>query len=161
MLKATEDFARVVGIRESLAAPLIAGNDIRTMNSTTKATLTNAEVIAIDQDPMGAQGRLVASPGVNLQVWSKTLSGTNTRALALLNRGTSMASMTVQWAQIGIPADSATVRDLSEKQDLGAFPGSYTAASVAGKPEIPSGTALSSSAPLPDRRRSVDFQDTV
>ena len=72
-----------------LAAPLIAGNDLRSMSAATKATLTNSEVIAVDQDPMGVQGRLVASPGTNLQVWSKTLSGTNTRAVALLNRGTS------------------------------------------------------------------------
>ena len=40
-----------------LAAPLIAGNDLRSMSAATKATLTNAEVIAVDQDPMGAQGR--------------------------------------------------------------------------------------------------------
>ena len=33
------------------------------------------------------QGRLVASPGTNLEVWSKPLSGTNTRAVALFNRG--------------------------------------------------------------------------
>ena len=57
-----------------LAAPLIAGNDLRSMSATTKATLTNTEVIAVDQDPLGNQGRLVATPGTNLQVWSKTLT---------------------------------------------------------------------------------------
>jgi alpha-galactosidase len=115
-----------------LAAPLIAGNDLRSMSAATKATLTNAEVIAVDQDPMGVQGRLVASPGTNLQVWSKTLSGTNTRALALLNRGTSTASITVQWSALGIPTGSATVRDLWTHTDLGTFNGSFTASSVPG-----------------------------
>ncbi|HVZ89264.1 MAG TPA: glycoside hydrolase family 27 protein [Polyangia bacterium] len=113
-----------------LAAPLIAGNDLRSMSATTKATLTNSEVIAVDQDPLGNQGRLVASPGTNLQVWSKTLTGTNARAVALLNRGTGTASITVQWSALGIPTGAATVRDLWNHTDLGSFSGSYTASSV-------------------------------
>jgi alpha-galactosidase len=113
-----------------LAAPLIAGNDLRSMSAATKATLTNSEVIAVDQDSLGMQGRLVASPGTNLQVWSKTLSGTNSRAVALLNRGTGTASITVQWSALGIPTGGATVRDLWSHTDLGTFQGSYTASSV-------------------------------
>jgi alpha-galactosidase len=113
-----------------MAAPLIAGNDLRSMSAATKTTLTNSEVIAVDQDPLGAQGRLVASPGTNLQVWSKTLSGTNARAVALLNRGAAAASITVQWSALGIPTGAATVRDLWGHSDLGSFTGSYTASSV-------------------------------
>ncbi|HEY4393062.1 MAG TPA: glycoside hydrolase family 27 protein [Polyangia bacterium] len=113
-----------------LAAPLIAGNDLRSMSAATKATLTNTEVIAVDQDPLGMQGRLVASPGTNLQVWSRTLSGTNTRAVALLNRGSASASITVQWSALGIPTGAAAVRDLWSHTDLGSFSGSYTAAAV-------------------------------
>jgi len=113
-----------------LAAPLIAGNDLGSMTATTKTTLTNAEVIAVDQDPLVQQGRLVASPGTNLQVWSKTLSGTNVRAVALLNRGTAAASITVQWSALGIPTGAATVRDLWSHTDLGSFTASYTASSI-------------------------------
>jgi len=40
-----------------MAAPLIAGNDIRSMSAATKNVLTNADVIAVDQDPLGAQGK--------------------------------------------------------------------------------------------------------
>jgi alpha-galactosidase len=114
-----------------MAAPLITGNDLTTMSATTKATLTNAEVIAVDQDPLGKQGRVVATPGTNLEVWSKEMSGTNTRAVALFNRSTGSASITVQWSQIGIPTGAATVRDLWSKTDLGSFTGSYTASNVA------------------------------
>ena len=66
----------------------------------------------------------------NLQVWSKTLSGTNTRAVALFNRGSGSASITVQWSALGIPTGAATVRDLWSHTDLGTFSGSYTASSV-------------------------------
>jgi alpha-galactosidase len=59
------------------------------------------------------------------------MSGTNTRAVALFNRSSASASITVQWSQIGIPTGAATVRDLWAKSDLGSFTGSYTASSVA------------------------------
>ena len=113
-----------------LADPLIAGNDLRSMSATTKATLANTEVIAVDQDPQGNQGRLVASPGTNLQVWAKTLAGTNVRAVVLLNRGSGTASITAQWSALGIPTGAATVRDLWNHTDLGSFTGSYTASTV-------------------------------
>jgi alpha-galactosidase len=114
-----------------MAAPLITGNDLSSMSTATKATLTNSEVIAVDQDPLGKQGRVVATPGSNLEVWSKEMTGTNTRAVALFNRGSSSASITVQWSQIGIPTGAATVRDLWAAKDLGSFTGSYTANNVA------------------------------
>jgi alpha-galactosidase len=118
------------GMWAILAAPLLAGNDIRSMSETTKAILTNADVIAVDQDPLGKQGTVVATPGANLEVWSKELSGTNIRAVGLLNRSEAAASMTVQWSAIGIPAGAATVRDLLNQQDLGSSTDSYTASSV-------------------------------
>ena len=113
-----------------MAAPLIAGNDLRSMSAATKTTLTNSEVIAVDQDPMGAQGRRVATPGTNLEVWSKPLTGTNARAVALFNRGSAAASITVQWSALGIPTGAATVRDVWNHTDLGSFSGAYTASSV-------------------------------
>ena len=118
------------GMWAILAAPLIAGNDIRSMSATTKAILTNADVVAVDQDPLGKQGTLVATPGSNLQVWSKQLSGTNARAVALFNRSSAAASISVTWSQIGLPAGSATVRDLYAQKDLGTSTDSYTATSV-------------------------------
>ncbi len=115
-----------------MAAPLITGNDLSTMSAATKAILTNREVIAVDQDPLGKQGRVVAGNGTNQEVWSKEMSGTNTRAVALFNRGTGSANITVQWSQIGIPAGAATVRDLWAATDLGSFTGSYMATNVPG-----------------------------
>ena len=83
--------------------------------------MTNADVVAVDQDPLGKQGTLVATPGTNLEVWSKQLSGTNTRAVALFNRSGAAASISVTWSQIGLPAGAATVRDLYAQKDLGTF----------------------------------------
>jgi alpha-galactosidase len=108
------------------AAPLIAGNDLRTMSAETKSILTNAEVIAVDQDSLGAQGTLVSSGPPDRQVWSKPLRD-GSRAVVLLNRASSSDSINVSFRRAGIHTDSASVRDLWRHVDLGRFRGSFTA----------------------------------
>ncbi len=113
-----------------LAAPLISGNDLTSMSAATKTILTTAEVIAVDQDPLGHQATLAATPQTGLQVWSKTLSGTNVRAVALFNRNGSAADITVSFTQVGFSSGQVSLRDLWQHTDLGSFQGSYTAKSV-------------------------------
>jgi alpha-galactosidase len=67
-----------------LAAPLMAGNDLRNMPAEIREILTNQEVIALDQDPLGHQAVKHRDYG-DWQVWSKELSGHST-AYAVLNR---------------------------------------------------------------------------
>ncbi|HEX4230513.1 MAG TPA: glycoside hydrolase family 27 protein [Bryobacteraceae bacterium] len=107
-----------------LAAPLIAGNDVRKMDKQTATILLNKEAIAIDQDPLGREGSKVHSDG-DLEIWSKELADGG-RAVALYNKGTGAHSMTVEWTQIGYPVDTkASVRDLWEHKTVGSFTGSY------------------------------------
>jgi len=110
-----------------MAAPLIAGNDVTNMTQATQDILLNTEIIAVDQDPLGQQGTKVWDNGSGLQVYSRVLQGTNTRAVALINTTTSQATIQVTWTQIGIPAGAADVRDLWAQTDLGPFTGSYSA----------------------------------
>ena len=74
-----------------LAAPLIAGNDLRDMKPEIHDILTNKEVIAVDQDSLGRQGRRVWKNG-DLEVWSKALAG-GSRAVILFNRDVVTAAM--------------------------------------------------------------------
>jgi alpha-galactosidase len=107
------------------SAPLLAGNDISNMTPDTKAILLNKEVIAIDQDALGQQGRRVKKLG-DLEIWSKQLQD-GSRAVALLNRGPSAASISVAWTDIGYPdALSASVRNLWTAKDLGRQQGHYS-----------------------------------
>jgi alpha-galactosidase len=108
------------------SAPLLAGNDISNMSADTKEILLNKEVIAIDQDPMGIQGRRVKKTG-DLEVWAKQLANGG-RAVVLLNRGTGTAKITTSWEDIGYPSTlAASVRDLWAAKDLGRLTGSYSA----------------------------------
>lgn len=103
-----------------MAAPLIAGNDLRNMSAVTIATLTNPEVIAVDQDSLGAQGMLVWERPPELQVWAKPLRD-GSRAIALLNRSSAPARITAYFSRAGIHTDSAQVRDLWLHKELGRF----------------------------------------
>jgi len=107
-----------------LAAPLIAGNDLTKMTPYTVEILTNREVIAVDQDPLGKQGFRIAQEGP-FEVWMKPMSD-GSKVVGLFNRQRTVEQMTVDFSQIGIHGE-ATVRDLWLKKDLGAFKDSYSA----------------------------------
>lgn len=107
-----------------LAAPLIAGNDLSKMTPYTIEMLTNREVIAVDQDPMGKAGFRVAQEGP-VEIWMKPLAG-GSRAIGLFNRQRTTESVSVSLPQIGI-GGPAQVRDLWLKKDLGVFNGNFSA----------------------------------
>jgi alpha-galactosidase len=107
-----------------LAAPLIAGNDLRTMPEETKSILLNKEVIAIDQDPRGAAGLRVATQG-DTEVWIKPLAGSDV-AIGLFNRGGIEARMSVRWTDFKLP-DQVRARDLWTHKDLGTLAGGHSA----------------------------------
>jgi len=109
-----------------LAAPLMAGNDLGNMRPEIRDILTNKEVIAIDQDPLGRQGRRAWKDG-DREVWSKELKD-GSRAVILFNRGSAEQSVTANREAIGYPASlSAAVRDLWQHKDLGKFTGKFSA----------------------------------
>jgi len=107
-----------------LAAPLIAGNDLTQMTPYTVALLTNRDVIAVDQDPLGKQGYRIAQEGP-LEVWMKPMAD-GSKVVGLFNRQTTADEMTVNFSEIGI-SGPATVRDLWLKKDLGTFTDKYSA----------------------------------
>jgi alpha-galactosidase len=108
------------------AAPLMAGNDLRNVSKETLDILTNREVIAVDQDALGMQGRKVRDNGPQ-EVWVKPLAD-GSRAVILFNRGTEAGDLSVSWEDIGFfPGGKANVRDLWKKADVGSFAGSFKA----------------------------------
>lgn len=108
-----------------LSAPLMLGNDIRDLSPEIHEILTNKEVIAVNQDPLGMQGVKVKDKG-DLEVWVKQL-GDGSRAIVFFNRSGATEKMTVTWNEIGYPAHlKAKVRDLWKKKDMGTFSGNYS-----------------------------------
>lgn len=107
-----------------LAAPLLAGNDLRSMTDTTKEILINRDVIAIDQDPLGRQGYRVSKDG-DQEIWAKPLAD-DTLAIALFNRGEASALMNVKWSDMQLKG-KPVVRDLWAHTDRGKIKDGYVA----------------------------------
>jgi alpha-galactosidase len=123
-LTAEEDRAHF-SLWAMLAAPLLAGNDLRAMSPATRETLLNREVIAVDQDPLGIQGRKFRDDGAE-EVWARQLQGGG-MAVVLLNRGDQPVRISVRWSELGLPAGRHAVRDLWRKEDVGSLEEGYSA----------------------------------
>jgi alpha-galactosidase len=92
-----------------LAAPLVAGNDLRTMTPETQIVLANKDVIAIDQDSLGIQG-FRHSVRDSVETWLKPLKK-GQWAVCLLNRSKSSKSIILDWRTFSV-TDSFSKRTL-------------------------------------------------
>jgi alpha-galactosidase len=94
-----------------LAAPLMISDNLTKISANSLAAVKNSEVLAIDRDPAGVQGTLLSSAGDG-EVWVKPLLG-GSRAIALLNRGSSPIDIQTSAAAAGLPpAANYTLRNL-------------------------------------------------
>jgi alpha-galactosidase len=107
-----------------LASPLILGNDIRTMTPEIQDLLLNREVIAIDQDRLGKQGRRIVRHD-DTEIWTKPLSD-GSLAVAVFNRRDATAKILLTWKDLGLKGPQS-VRDLWHHADLGEQPRDYSA----------------------------------
>ncbi|HZC72692.1 MAG TPA: NPCBM/NEW2 domain-containing protein [Jatrophihabitans sp.] len=133
-----------------VAAPLIIGSDVRSLAHQTIDMLTNAEVLAVDQDSLGVQGTRIAHQGDG-DVWVKPLANGD-RAVALLNRGSTPLTISTTARAVGLPRAAAYgLHDLWSRQTTATAatiaatvpPGSATLFRVS--PDVPAGTAPATS----------------
>lgn len=105
------EFQAQLSMWSIVAAPLIIGSDVRTLSSSSIQMLENPEILAIDQDPAGIQGTVLATGGSG-QVWVKPLANGD-RAVALLNRGSTPLTISTTASAAGLPAASTyNLRDV-------------------------------------------------
>jgi len=102
-----------------LAAPLMAGNDVRHMKPEIRDILTDKEVVGIDQDAAGKQGfRALSEPATQTEIWVKELSN-GEWAVCMLNTGTAAADLTVHWDRLWTVQGKFTVRNVWAKAAAG------------------------------------------
>ena len=95
-----------------MAAPLIAGNDLRDMSASTIRILTNPEAIAVNQDPLGVQGHVVRTAG-KVDIWAGKPLFDGSQAVLLFNHGSSLEAADIKLSEIGISQTTALyARDL-------------------------------------------------
>ncbi|KAJ4844257.1 Alpha-galactosidase 2 [Turnera subulata] len=107
----TEEYRSHFSIWALAKAPLLIGCDLRTMNNETYDILSNKEVIAVNQDKLGIQGKKVKKDG-DLEVWAGPLSKGRV-AVVLWNRSSSKSTVTAYWSDIGLKSSTTVkARDL-------------------------------------------------
>jgi alpha-galactosidase len=119
-----DEYRTHMSLWSMLAAPLLAGNDLRSMSEETKSILINKEVIAIDQDPEGKPVRKISEQG-SLVVAARPLKD-KTWAVGLFNRGNAPAKMSITWSDLRLHGN-LKVRDLWAHKDLGKVADQFTA----------------------------------
>ncbi|NLG83159.1 MAG: glycoside hydrolase family 27 protein, partial [Firmicutes bacterium] len=101
------------------ASPLMIGCDVRALDRETADLLMNREVLAINQDPLGIPGRRVKTMG-RCEVWKKPLAD-GSLAVAVVNRGSSGADVTLKAGEIGLLDRTKLARNLWMKQEIADF----------------------------------------
>lgn len=109
-----------IGMWAMLAAPLMIGTDIDTLDPDVLAALSNREVIAIDQDSLGKQAVRVRVDGPNAtdrtEVWARPLAGGDV-AVALLNTTGAATTISATLEEVGAAPGKWKVRDVSNGTD--------------------------------------------
>lgn len=110
-----------------MSSPLLLGNDLTAIDPHTLDILTNKEVIAVNHDTTGLQGRLISDNGEGLQVWAKKLNGKQSKdwAVLLFNRSARAANMSVKWKELNL-LSVVSVRDLWSHTNLEKIDSMYT-----------------------------------
>jgi alpha-galactosidase len=110
-----------------MKAPLLLGNDLQSITNDTLEIITNTDIIALNQDPMGVQGYKRMSLN-GLEVWAGPLDQDNV-AVVLFNRADQPANITAKWDDIGIDSGSKVMQvlDLWMHKSLGVRVGNVTA----------------------------------
>jgi len=97
-----------------MAAPLLIGTDLTTASAADLAILSNSDVIAVDQDPLGRQGVQLSNNG-GRRVLSRPLANGD-RAVALYNESDATATISTSASAIGLTGSpSYTLFDLWTK----------------------------------------------
>ena len=112
-LSVTEQYSHFA-LWSLMASPLLIGSDVSMLSNTSLTIMGNAEVVAVNQDALGAQGVPIASQlaePATASCWTKRMAGGATAAI-LLNVGNAPANVSCALGDLGVKGTPATIRDL-------------------------------------------------
>jgi alpha-galactosidase len=121
-----DEYRTHMSLWSMLAAPLIAGNDLRSMTDETKSILMNREVIAIDQDAAAKPVQTLGKQGQVETLWRPLQDGSI--VIGVFNRGNSAAAANLQWSSLpgGFAGKKVVARDLWRHTAVSMSSAAYT-----------------------------------
>ncbi|XP_048583695.1 alpha-N-acetylgalactosaminidase-like isoform X2 [Nematostella vectensis] len=111
-----------------LAAPLFMSNDLRNLDPKFKEILINREIISVNQDPIGRQGRRIYKNNkTGLEIWRRYLADGSVAIVMMSRREDMPVFVTAPFWKVGITSVKAHVRDLFAQRNLGVYTRKFTA----------------------------------
>jgi len=108
-----------------MAAPLMAGNDLRDMSESTIRILTNPEAIAVDQDPLGLQGHIIHADG-KVGIWAGKPLFDGSQAVLFFSPGAASETVILNLSELGIdPKAALYMRDIWQHSTSGPAVSAY------------------------------------
>ena len=118
-----------------MAAPLMAGNDLRDMSESTIRILTNPEAIAVNQDPLGVQGHIIRTEG-KVGIWAGKPLFDGSQAVFFFNQGTAAETVILNLSELGIdPKAALYTRDIWQHTTSGPAVSPYGVLAVVVPPD--------------------------
>jgi alpha-galactosidase len=118
-----DEYRTHMSLWSMLSAPLIAGNDLRSMSDETKSILMNSDVIAVDQDPAANPAKLVNQQG-DVEVLSRRMQDGSV-IIGLFNRSGAPEQAHITWADLKLTKAPRQIRDLWKHTDATATENAY------------------------------------
>ena len=100
-----------------LSSPLLIGCDMTQLDEFTTGLLSNDEVIAVNQDPLGEPAGRISQTEDGCEIWARDLED-GSKAVGLFNRGEVPTDVAVKWNELGLNSPQM-VRDLWRQKDIG------------------------------------------
>jgi alpha-galactosidase len=120
-----EEYRTQMSLWSLLSAPLLAGNDLRSMTAETQSILMNLEVIAVDQDPAARPAQLLTQQGKVETLWRPM--GDGSIVVGIFNRGESavQATLPINLLPDGFSDSRCKIRDLWQHREVSLTGGSF------------------------------------
>lgn len=134
-----------------LASPLLMSNDLRDIDARSREILLNTEIIAVNQDKLGKQGkRVIKNKETFTEVWARPLSDCGSVAVVLLSLRSDLPSdVEAPFSDVGISTKSACARDLFSHQQLGMYNETFIAR------VNPSGVVMMKLTPICEEEKNI------
>lgn len=99
-----------------MAAPLIFSGDMAKLDAFTLNVLCNAEVIGVDQDPLGQQAKILRQSRDEFVLVKQLADGS--KSVGLFNLAARPRNISIAWSELGLSGNQQ-VRDLWRQKELG------------------------------------------
>ena len=113
-----------------MGGPLLISTELAMLTDTSLQILTNKGLIEWNQDALVKQGVRIGTPGGDVEVWAKELSGERVGVVLLNRKGTEKVDITLEFDELPVIKEEWTIKDVWSEENMGLYHGQFIAKGV-------------------------------